>query len=143
MKDKYLIGLANLVNGSMLGYEDKGNIEQYKKWITNYVKSLENGVRMTKKSADINYISKDLFPKTYNRTMIDDDYIKQLEQENKKLKEKNENLELNWEIIRQYCLDEQIPEESDEYNSYIEFSNSVYDNILNKMQELEGSDGNE
>ena len=47
------------------------------------------------------------------------------------------DLEDNWEIIRQYCLDEQIPEESDEYNSYIEFSNSVYDNILNKMQELE------
>lgn len=41
MKDKYLIGLANLVNGSMLGYKDKGNIEQYKKWITDYVKSLE------------------------------------------------------------------------------------------------------
>ena len=42
MKDKYLIGLANLVNGSMLGYEDKRNIEEYKKWITDYVKSLEN-----------------------------------------------------------------------------------------------------
>lgn len=41
MKEKYLIGLANLVTGSMLGYEDKGNIEQYKKWITDYVKSLE------------------------------------------------------------------------------------------------------
>lgn len=41
MKEKYLIGLVNLVNGSMLGYEDKGNIEQYKKWITDYVKSLE------------------------------------------------------------------------------------------------------
>ena len=64
-----------------------------------------------------------------------------LKKENEQLKEKNEDLELNWEIIRQYCLDEQIPEESDEYNSYIEFSNSVYDNILNKMQELEqGSD---
>ena len=50
------------------------------------------------------------------------------------------DLEDNWEIIRQYCLDEQIPEESDEYNSYIEFSNSVYDNILNKMQELEQGD---
>lgn len=42
MKENYLIGLANLVNGSMLGYEDKGNIEQYKKWIIDYVKSLEN-----------------------------------------------------------------------------------------------------
>ena len=63
------------------------------------------------------------------------EYIDKLQQENKQLKD-------NWEIIRQYCLDEQIPEESDEYNSYIEFSNSVYDNILNKMQELQGSDGN-
>ena len=53
-------------------------------------------------------------------------------QENKILKD-------NWKIIRQYCLDEQIPEESDEYNSYIEFSNSVYDNILNKMQEITGN----
>ena len=50
------------------------------------------------------------------------------------------DLEDNWETIKQYCLDEQIPEEYDEYNSYIEFSNSVYDNILNKMQELERSD---
>ena len=38
MKDKYLIGLANLVNGAMLGYEDKRSIEQYKKWIPDYVK---------------------------------------------------------------------------------------------------------
>ena len=41
MKDKYLIGLANLVNGAMLGYKDKRSIEQYKKWITDYVNSLE------------------------------------------------------------------------------------------------------
>ena len=61
--------------------------------------------------------------------------------ENQLLKKENKQLKCNWEIIRQYCLDEQIPEESDEYNSYIEFSNSVYDNILNKMKELEqGSD---
>lgn len=42
---------------------------------------------MTKKSADINYISSDLFPKSYNRTMIDDEYIRQLENQNKKYKE--------------------------------------------------------
>ena len=42
MKDKYLIGLANLVNGSMLGYEDGSKVKEYKKWITDYVKSLEN-----------------------------------------------------------------------------------------------------
>ena len=51
-------------------------------------------------------------------------------QENKQLKD-------NWDELKEYCLDEQIPEEYDEYNSYIEFSNSVYDNILNKMEELE------
>lgn len=87
--------------------------------------------------------------------------IEQLQQENKKQKERIEylersnnrredtileqrqeisDLEDNWETIKQYCLDEQIPEEYDEYNSYIEFSNSVYDNILNKMQKIEGSD---
>lgn len=55
---------------------------------------------MTKKSADINYISKDLFPKTYNRTMIDDDYIKQLEQENKQLKEKINKLEILIENLK-------------------------------------------
>lgn len=58
----------------------------------------------------------------------------ELQQENKQLKD-------NWDELKEYCLDEQIPEEYDEYNSYIEFSNSVYDNILNKMEELEqGSD---
>ena len=60
-----------------------------------------------------------------------------LQQENKQLKD-------NWNELKEYCLNEQIPEEYDEYNSYIEFSNSVYDNILNKMKELEqGSDSNE
>ena len=41
MKDKYLIGLANLVNGSMLGYEDNSKVKEYQKWITDYVNSLE------------------------------------------------------------------------------------------------------
>ena len=76
-------------------------------------------------------------------------YIENLEQQCRKqkqideLQQENKILKDNWEIIRQYCLDEQIPEESDEYNSYIEFSNSIYDNILNKMQEITGvSDDN-
>lgn len=41
MKEKYLIGLANLVNGSMLGYEDNSKVKEYKKWIMDYVESLE------------------------------------------------------------------------------------------------------
>lgn len=69
--------------------------------------------------------------------------FKELQQENKQLKEKIEDLELNWEIIKQYCLDEQIPEEYDEYNSYIEFSNSVYDDIFNKMENLESEQGSD
>lgn len=72
--------------------------------------------------------------------------VKSLLKENQQLKKQVEDLELNWEIIKQYCLDEQIPEEYDEYNSYIEFSNSVYDDIFNKMENLEleqGSDSNE
>ena len=57
---------------------------------------------MTKKSADINYISKDLFPKTYNRTMIDDDYIKQLEQENKQLQDLIDTI-LNFSFFKEEC----------------------------------------
>lgn len=67
----------------------------------------------------------------------------ELQQENKQLKEKIKALELNWKIIKQYCLDEKIPEEYDEYNSYIEFSNSVYDDIFNKMENLELEQGSD
>lgn len=42
MKEKYLIGLSNLVNGSMLSYEDNSKVKEYQKWITDYVKSLES-----------------------------------------------------------------------------------------------------
>lgn len=85
---------------------------------------------MTKKSADINYISKDLFPKTYNRTMIDDDYIKQLEQENKQLKSQ-------WCKLKEYLHNvDVVIDHSENYDG--RFIN--YDELVNKMQELEGSD---
>lgn len=54
-----------------------------------------------------------------------------------------DNLEHNWNELKQYCLDEQIPEEYGEYNSYIEFSNSAYQNILNKMEKLEDGGNDE
>jgi hypothetical protein len=41
MREKYMIGLANLVNGSLLGYEDKSSINNYKKSVKDYVKYLE------------------------------------------------------------------------------------------------------
>lgn len=91
---------------------------------------------MTKKSADINYISKDLFPKTYNRTMIDDDYIKQLEQENKQLKEKISKIETL--IINHNC------DTGDIYYKYN--SRSLKSELKQRILEIvyeEGSDSNE
>ena len=82
--------------------------------------------------------------------------IDELQQENQELKKQleqyqeevcildmktDENIKLqnNWNELKEYCLNEQIPEEYYEYNSYIEFSNSAYEDVLNKMQELEGN----
>ena len=80
---------------------------------------------MTKKSADINYISKDLLPKTYNRTMIEDYYIKQLEQENKQLKD-------NWNKLIARVI-----------NRFNGSQDVQFLDVLQDMQELEqGSDSN-
>lgn len=40
-REKYILALANLVNGAELGYEDRSSIPQYKKDIEDYVDSLE------------------------------------------------------------------------------------------------------
>lgn len=40
-RERYTLALANLVNGSELGYEDRSSIPQYKKDIEDYVESLE------------------------------------------------------------------------------------------------------
>lgn len=48
MKDKYLIGLANLVNGSMLGYEDTSCVNDYKQWIEDYVNHSEQEIQSLK-----------------------------------------------------------------------------------------------
>lgn len=45
MKDKYSIGLANLVNGAMLGYKDTSNVSEYKQWIENYVNHSEQEIQ--------------------------------------------------------------------------------------------------
>lgn len=82
---------------------------------------------MTKKSADINYISTNLFPKTYNRTMLDDDYIKQLETKIKQLQSK-------WNSLREWLENE---ESNGSYS--ISFRDS-FRNVLSKMNELESGD---
>ncbi len=89
---------------------------------------------MTKKSADINYISKDLFPKTYNRTMIDDDYIKQLEQENNQLK-------CNWNKLKEWL--KEYEEGTYGLGSYEAGLSDGLGDVIKKMQELQGSDSNE
>lgn len=49
MKDKFRIALANLVNGSLLGYEDVSVVPEYEKTIIDYVKSLEKEVEENQK----------------------------------------------------------------------------------------------
>ena len=89
---------------------------------------------MTKKSADINYISKDLFPKYYNRTMIDDDYIKCLEKENKQLKD-------NWNKLKEWL--KEYKEGSYGLGSYEAGLSDGLGDVIKKMQELEVGDSND
>lgn len=60
MREKYMLALANLVNGSELGYEDRSSIPQYKKDIEDYVDSLEEQNKRYKEVIDkaIEYIEK-------------------------------------------------------------------------------------
>lgn len=41
MREDYLIAMANLVNGSLLGYEDRSRVPEYEKKVDDYVDSLE------------------------------------------------------------------------------------------------------
>ena len=41
MREKYMLALANLVNGSELGYEDRSRVPEYEKTVGDYVDSLE------------------------------------------------------------------------------------------------------
>lgn len=58
MREKYMLALVNLVNGSELGYEDRSSIPQYKKDIKAYVDSLEQENQKYKEVIDkaIKYI---------------------------------------------------------------------------------------
>lgn len=42
MREDYLIAIANLVNGSLLGYEDRSRVPEYEKTVGDYVDSLED-----------------------------------------------------------------------------------------------------
>lgn len=40
-REKYILALANLVNGSLLGYEDRSRVPEYEKTVDDYVDNLE------------------------------------------------------------------------------------------------------
>lgn len=92
---------------------------------------------MTKKSADINYISKDLFPKTYNRTMIDDDYIKQLEQQVKNQKEvidKINNYIDNYDIFKVFSFPLMKRWEEEQVKSSIDYEFKI--SLIKDLKEI-------
>lgn len=53
-----------------------------------------------------------------------------------RLQKENEKLSYIISEIEQYTLDEQINEESINYNEFIEVQNMAFDGVYNKLQEL-------
>lgn len=62
-------------------------------------------------------------------TKAHNDYV-ELQQENQKLTHIIEELE-------EYCFEEQIPDDYPEYNDLIEIKNMVYEEVLNKLKQLQ------
>lgn len=62
MREDYLIAMANLVNGSLLGYEDRSRVPEYEKTVDDYVDSLEEKNQKYKEKINkaIEIISKEL-----------------------------------------------------------------------------------
>lgn len=58
MREDYLIAIANLVNGSLLGYEDRSRVPEYEKTVDDYVDSLEKENKELK--ADISFCLKSI-----------------------------------------------------------------------------------
>lgn len=80
------------------------------------------------------YLNDMQYDDTTNKLCLDDlEYIKKLEQENKQLKD-------NWNKLKEYLKSFDIKS----LHEYMEHNLAdTLESILNKMQELEGSDSNE
>ena len=119
MKDKYLIGLANLVNGSMLGYEDTSNVSEYKQWIDNYVNHSEQEIQSLKEV--IKNLRKEIGIKEETIFELEDERVPYTNQYVDKIKD-------NWNKLEEYLLEK----EDRSLDGKISF-----DDVLIKMQELE------
>ena len=119
MKDKYLIGLANLVNGSMLGYEDTSNVSEYKQWIDNYVNHSEQEIQSLKEV--IKDLRKAIGRKEETIFELEDERVPYTNQYVDKIKD-------NWNKLEEYLLEK----EDRSLDGKISF-----DDVLIKMQELE------
>ena len=119
MKDKYLIGLANLVNGSMLGYEDTSNVSEYKQWIDNYVNHSEQEIQSLKEV--IKDLRKAIGKKEETIFELEDERVPYTNQYVDKIKD-------NWNKLEEYLLEK----EDRSLDGKISF-----DDVLIKMQELE------
>lgn len=125
MKENYLIGLANLVNGSMLGYEDTSNVSEYKQWIDNYVNHSEQEIQSLKEVIKdlrkaIGRKEETIFELQHERVPYTNRYVDKIKD--------------NWNKLEAYLLEK----EDQSFDGKISF-----DDVLIKMQELQGSDSNE
>lgn len=119
MKDKYLIGLANLVNGSMLGYEDTSNVSEYKQWIEDYVNHSEQEIQSLKEVIKdlrkaIGRKEETIFELQHERVPYTNRYVDKIKD--------------NWNKLEAYLLEK----EDKSFDGKISF-----DDVLIKMQELE------
>ena len=118
MKDKYLIGLANLVNGSMLGYEDTSCVNDYKQWIDNYVNHSEQEIQSLKEVIKdlrkaIGRKEETIFELQHERVPYTNQYVDKIKD--------------NWNKLEEYLLEK----EDQSLDGKISF-----DDVLIKMQEL-------
>lgn len=119
MKENYLIGLANLVNGSMLGYEDTSCVNDYKQWIENYVNHSEQEIQSLKEVIKdlrkaIGRKEETIFELQHERVPYTNRYVDKIKD--------------NWNKLEAYLLEKQ----DKSFDGKISF-----DDVLIKMQELE------
>ena len=88
MREDYLIAMANLVNGSLLGYEDRSRVPEYEKKVDDYVDSLEQE----------NQKYKEVIDKAINNSQYWIDYYTRLNSDERIALRLQENIEILKEV---------------------------------------------